>query len=57
MIREVETVDELAARWKVPKTWIYERTRKGLLPFIKIGRYIRFEPDKVDEALKNQNKE
>lgn len=56
MIREVETVEELAQRWKVRKSWIYERTRKGLLPFIRIGRYIRFEPEKVDQFFREQNK-
>ena len=31
---------------KVPKSWVYERTRgrgPDQLPFIKLGKYLRFE--------------
>jgi excisionase family DNA binding protein len=56
-IEELETVDEFAGRLKVPKTWVYDRTRRGLLPFIKVGRYIRFERRKVDKALRKLNQQ
>ena len=36
-------VDELATRLNVPKGWIYERTSRGNIPFIKVGKYVRFE--------------
>ena len=35
------TVDEVAKYLKVPKSWIYERTRTGAIPVRKIGRHIR----------------
>jgi excisionase family DNA binding protein len=56
---ELFTVEELAAKLKVPKSWIYERVRarKGLkLPHIKMGHYLRFERSAVDEFLKRQRK-
>jgi excisionase family DNA binding protein len=52
------TVDELAENLKVPKSWLYSRTREtgpGAIPRIKVGKYIRFELDKVMEWLKSQN--
>ena len=36
-------VDELAERLNVQKGWIYERTSRGDIPFIKVGKYVRFE--------------
>jgi len=51
------TVDELAEDWKVPKSWVYARTREtgpGTIPRIKVGKYIRFEKNKVMEWLKDQ---
>ena len=52
------TIDELSERWKVKKSWIYARTRESgpdALPRIKIGKYLRFDPDEVQEWLKKQN--
>ena len=54
MPNQFETVEELAARLKVCRTWIYERTRKNEIPHIRCGRYIRFEPEKVDNWLREQ---
>lgn len=56
-MEEILTVDELAEDWKVPKSWVYARTREtgpDAIPRIKVGKYIRFEKDKVTEWLKNQ---
>jgi excisionase family DNA binding protein len=52
------TVDELAAALKVPVSWIYSRTREtgsGCLPRVRVGKYIRFEQEKVAEWLREQN--
>lgn len=40
------TVEELAARLKVPRTWVYEhlRARAGkTIPAFRCGRYLRFD--------------
>jgi hypothetical protein len=39
---------ELAARWRVPESWIRNRTRartpkEERIPCIRLGRYVRFE--------------
>jgi excisionase family DNA binding protein len=39
---ELLTLDEVAAILKLPKSWIYERTRRKLIPHVKLGKYLRF---------------
>jgi excisionase family DNA binding protein len=56
---ELLTVDDVAALLKVPKSWVYERTRrrgKDRLPFLKLGKYVRFEAQAVRGFLAAQRK-
>jgi hypothetical protein len=61
--RDILTPQELADRLKVPKSWIYERTRARararrelLLPCLRLGRYLRFSwSDVCDHIRKNAN--
>jgi excisionase family DNA binding protein len=39
---ELLTLEEAAAFLKVSKSWIYERTRRGAIPHLKLGKYLRF---------------
>lgn len=46
---DILTPEELAARLKVPKSWVFEQTRqrasvrnKTPLPCIRMGKYLRF---------------
>ncbi len=42
------SVDEVAEYLGVPRSWIYDRTRKNgpeVIPHIKLGKYIRFDPE------------
>jgi len=58
MYRNFETIDELADRWKIKKSWLYAKTREtgqNSIPKIKIGKYLRFVPEEVDGWLKKQN--
>ena len=48
------TVEDLASHLRVPKTWIYDRTRENgpeIIPHIKLGKYVRFNPE--SEAFQN----
>lgn len=50
------TVEEVAAMLKVSKSWVYEHTRaRGTrgsgLPFVKVGKYVRFDARLVREFL------
>jgi excisionase family DNA binding protein len=54
MLANLETVEELAKRWRVPLSWVYANTRRrgeGSIPLVKVGKYIRFIPEKVDAWL------
>jgi len=52
------TVDELAERLKVKKSWLYARTREtgeGCIPRLKVGKYLRFNLQKVMAWIEAQN--
>ena len=59
-LNELLTVDELAAVLKVSPSWVYEHTRTrrraARLPYIKIGKYIRFDPHAVRAFLASQSR-
>ena len=50
------TPKEMGKILNVPVSWLYQRTRLGqeAIPYIKVGKYVRFEPEKVVEFLKNK---
>jgi hypothetical protein len=53
-MEDLQTVNELAGTLKVPKSWIYTRTREtgpGSIPRIKVGKYLRFDLNKVLDWL------
>ena len=57
-MEDILTVEELAGKLKVPKSWIYARTREtgpGTIPRMKVGKYIRFVESEVMDWLKKQN--
>jgi excisionase family DNA binding protein len=43
------TVEEVAERLQVPRTWVYKHLDK--IPYIKLGKYLRFEPSQLDSLL------
>lgn len=45
------TADEVAARLRVPKTWVYRAAREGSLPSVRCGRYRRFDERDVDSWI------
>ncbi len=45
------TVEEVAEWLNVPKSWIYDRTRSGTIPCVKIGKYVRFNKDEIEDWL------
>ena len=54
--KELITVEELAKKLRVPKSWVYGKTREhgpGAIPRIRTGKYLRFEYDAVMDWLKN----
>jgi len=49
------TVDDVAARLRVTKSWIYIKTKTNELPHIKVGRYIRFRATDIERYLSAQS--
>jgi len=56
---QLYTVSEIADDLRVPKSWIYSRTREtgpDSMPRLKLGKYLRFEKEKVRKwAAKSGN--
>jgi excisionase family DNA binding protein len=54
------TVDDVAALLKVSKSWVYEHTRSGRnsrserLPYVKVGKYVRFEARALRTFIEKQ---
>ncbi len=48
------TVKDVALRLAVPVSWVYLKVESHQLPFLKIGRYIRFEASAIDAYLERQ---
>jgi len=58
-VQELLTIDELALMLKVPKGWIYQRTRDRspcTIPFYKVGKYLRFDANEVRVWLEEQRR-
>ena len=48
MTFEIIDAEELAARWRVPESWVRSATRERTsrdrqIPHVRLGRYVRFE--------------
>ena len=51
-------VNELAEILGVPPSWIYARSREtdpDSIPRLKVGKYVKFELDKVMDWIKEKN--
>lgn len=57
-IQRLLDVSEMAEILNVPKSWLYERTRRGqtAIPMVKLGKYVRFDPEAVINFFKTQEK-
>ena len=52
------TIDEMAKILKVPKSWIYSRTREtgpNTIPRFRVGKYLRFRLEDVMGWLEGQD--
>lgn len=59
---DILTPEELAERWKLPTSWVYERVRNAQrdsdpLPFRHVGGYLRFSLQECTEWLDRQPQE
>lgn len=54
--RKLIDVQEMARILNVPVSWLYERTRVGTIPCVRIGKYVRFDPQEVLTFFRGQAK-
>jgi len=60
MEQKLLSVGELSETLSVPRSWVYSKSRQkgpSAMPKIKVGKYVRFELDKVLNWLKEQSEE
>ena len=55
--KRLVTVKELAEILNVPISWVYQKTAigPGAIPMVKLGKYVRFDPDEVISFFKDKN--
>ena len=49
-------INEMAKKLDVPVSWLYSRTRTNEIPHFKVGKYVKFDPEKVMMWLQEQSK-
>jgi excisionase family DNA binding protein len=47
------TASEVAALLGVPKSWVYEQSRRGLIPTVELGRYRRFREGAIERMVEH----
>ena len=50
-INEQLTLDELCEWLKVRPVWVYRQTRQGTIPFVKVGKFLRFPKPDIEKWL------
>ncbi len=50
------SVEELAAKLKIERSWIYDKTRRGEIPMLRVGKYCRFRLSEVLDWLDKKYK-
>ena len=50
------TADQAAERWGVPVSWIRDMARRGELPCVHLGHYIRFKFEDLDQFVIDHRK-
>lgn len=48
------TVPELAEYLQVPESWLYARTATNEIPYVRVGRYVRFRKAEIVEWLQGR---
>jgi excisionase family DNA binding protein len=53
------TAQDVAALLRVPVSWVYERTRRRAaerIPHVRVGKYVRFEPQALRAFVARRRK-
>jgi excisionase family DNA binding protein len=44
---ELWTAEDVARFLKTSRSWVYQKTEAGILPYLRIGGLLRFEPKAI----------
>lgn len=55
-MKELIGVKDVSALLGVPTSWVYDRVRVEAIPFYKIGKYVKFDPQEVMAWLQSKRK-
>ncbi len=45
---------DVARYLKVSRSWVYHRAEAGLLPYLRVGALLRFEPEAIRAHVRDQ---
>jgi excisionase family DNA binding protein len=48
-------IREMAKKLDLPVSWLYSRTRTDEIPHYKIGKYVKFDAERVMMWIEKQN--
>ena len=48
MSESLLTADQVAAVLGVPRSWVYEQSRAGRIPTVRLGRYRRYRREAIE---------
>jgi excisionase family DNA binding protein len=49
------TIQEAAEALRIPISWLYERTRRNAIPCRRIGKYVRFSQQDLNEIISSSD--
>ena len=45
------SVDQVATQLGVPRSWVYNAAEAGRIPALKLGKYVKFDPEELRQWL------
>lgn len=54
-VDDLESVDELARRLGTSKDWLYARTSRNEIPFVRVGHLVKFRRSEIDRWLASKS--
>jgi len=52
--KKLLTADDIAEMLGMSKDWIYEQVRANRIPHVRLGRYVRFRQEAIEEWLRSR---
>jgi excisionase family DNA binding protein len=49
--RDLLTAEEVASLLRVTPAWVYAQTRRRRIPHLRLGRYVRYRREALDEWI------